>query len=284
MRENDVFAVMAEMAAKCEPGAVATVIRADRSAPRHPGSKMVLRADGSTVGSVGGGVVEARAVKAAAMTARDGECRTLDFDLDGKDGVCGGGVSIFIEPISVGTPLLIIGGGHVGRAMVELGRDLPFRFTVVDDREELSPPAGVDFIPAAARQWPEVLQPTARTAVLLANRSHALDGEALRALFAAEDRVAERCAWIGIIGSSGKARHLRELFAADPDLLERFDRVAVPAGLAIAAETPHEIALSVLAEVLAVCRGADFVPGAAGESAGLWLQRQRKSGGGKEVS
>lgn len=282
MIENQVYALLAEMSRNGEPGALATVIRAERSAPRHPGSKMVIRADGATVGSVGGGAVEAKVRAAAREIIAGGGCRTLEFDLDGKDGVCGGGVSVFVEPVGTGTRLVIIGGGHVGGAVVELAAGLPFLITIVDDREDVAPPQGAELVTAEPGAWADALSLDSRTAVLLANRSHDLDGVALQAVFAAEERCGCRCAWIGVIGSSGKARQLRRLFADDPGRLERFENVAVPAGLAIGAETPVEIALSVLAEIMTAVRGAGFSAGEDGAPAAVLLQRRRPRRGPKE--
>ncbi len=271
-----VYEVLAQMVRSGEPGALVTIIRADRSSPRHQGSKMVVRADGTAVGSVGGGRVEALATAAALETIGGGGCRTMDFDLKGKDGVCGGDITVFIEPLQTAIPFLLLGGGHVGKAMAETGSRLPLLFTVFDDRPEWAdPPAGMRAVAAPMSEWADRLEPTPETMVLVCTRSHELDAVALEALFAAEARRGVRCGWVGVIGSSGKARNLAKRFAADPDLSARFAEVIVPTGLAIGAETPHEIALSVLAEALAYIRGAAWLDDGDGKPRGVLFQRCR---------
>ncbi len=279
---EEIYAVLAAMVRDGECGCVATVIRAERSVPRHLGSKMIVRADGGTVGSVGGGGLEAEVVVAAAAVAAEGVCRRLDFDLTGRDGVCGGSVEVFLEPVSVGAPFVLFGAGHVGRALLAMGRGLPFRFTVIDDRPEfLSDLGPVATVRAEPGEWSTALQPTPRTFVLLANRNHELDGQALEALFAAEERCGVRCAWIGVIGSRGKARALRARFADRPERAARLEQVAIPAGAALGSETPHEIALSVFAEALPVARGVPLRPDDAGRPEAVWLQRRRPRDGGE---
>jgi xanthine dehydrogenase accessory factor len=264
------------MVARGEAGALATVIRTDRSVPRHPGSKMVLRADGSVTGSVGGGVVEARVLEAARETARDGQCRRLLLELDGAAGVCGGETEIFIEPVTVNTPCWVIGAGHVGRALVELGRSLPLQFTVVDDRAEfltdLEPAAT---LLAAPQELAERFTPTARTAVILASRHHELDGDYLEAVFAAEERTGQEAGYVGVIGSRRKARVLAQRFANSQARRARFIRVHSPVGLALGAETPPELALSILSELLAVLRGVAWVPAEDGTPLGVYSQAHR---------
>jgi xanthine dehydrogenase accessory factor len=271
-----IYALLAEMAARGEEGAVATVIRTARSVPRHAGSKMVLRADGSVTGSVGGGVVEARVLEAARETARDGQCRRLLLELNGEAGVCGGETEIFVEPVTVSAPCWVIGAGHVGRALVELGRSLPLHFTVVDDRAEFL----TDLGPAEPRlatpeELAEQLNPTARTVVILANRHHELDGAYLEAVFAAEARTGQEAAYVGVVGSRRKAQILAERFAGSSPQHARFARVRTPVGLALGAETPTELALSILGELLAVLRDVEWVQSEDGTPLGVFCQRHR---------
>jgi xanthine dehydrogenase accessory factor len=272
---GEIYALLADMAARGEEGALATVIRTAHSAPRHSGSKMIVRRDGSVTGSVGGGPVEVRVIEAAREVMNDGVCRRVVLDLRGEVGVCGGETEVFVEPISVATPFWVVGAGHVGRAVLELGARLPFRFTVVDDRADFL----ADLV--AARTicgGPEVVQqelvPTPRTAVLLVSHDHGLDGDYLEAAMAAEERHGSEVGYLGLMGSRTKAGVLARRFREAPQRQERFRRVRIPVGLAIGAETPAELALSILAEVLATLRGAPWLR--LGEEAqGLYLQRTR---------
>ena len=270
---REIYALLAEMALRGEAGAVATVIRTDRSAPRHEGSKLVLRADGSIVGSVGGGALEARVIEAARGAIADGRCRRLHFDLRGGLSVCGGEVEVFVEPLAAVASCWLFGAGHVGRALARLGRELPFAFTVVDDRPEfLADLAPARAVTAAPAEIAAHLQPTSRTLVVCATRGHELDAAYLAALFALEREAGIEVAWVGVIGSRTKAEHLRARFAAEPLTAQRWERVVTPVGLAIGAETPAELALSILAELLAVARGAPWLTDADGRRLGLYHQ------------
>ena len=253
---DDLYPLMADMIRRGEHAAVATVIRAERSVPRHVGSKMLVRTDGSVVGSVGGGGLEARCIALAAEVIASGECRRVNFDLTGTDGVCGGEVEVFLEPLLSRTPLVIVGMGHVGRALLDLSRHLPFRFLAVDDRPEFLEDLGaVETLNVGAADLAGHFKPTARTVVVLCTHSHEHDADTLAAVFRSEQAAGVACAFLGLVGSRTKAVHIARRFAADPLTAARFADVSVPVGLDIGAETPHEIAVSILAEILACLRG-----------------------------
>ncbi len=272
----DLYALLAEMAARGESGAVATVIRTARSTPRHEGSKLVVRADGSIAGSIGGGALEAAVIAAAREVMGDGRCRRLQYDLTGDLSACGGEIELFLEPVCQQAPLLVIGAGHVGRALALMARELPLLPTVVDDRpEQLAELAPLRTLAAGPAELAANWSPTPRALVLIASRHHELDGDYLEAVLEAELRAGCVVAYLGCVGSRAKARQLRRRLAGreDAGLIE--ERLAIPAGLAIGAETPAELALSILAEMAVVVRGAGWTPDAAGRPAGVWLQRRR---------
>ncbi len=276
---KDIYAFLARLVETGEVVALATVIRTDRSAPRHEGSKMIVRSDGSVVGSVGGGAVEAQVVEAAHQTIADARCRRLQFDLSGDLAACGGEVEVFVEPVGEATPCWILGAGHVGRALVCLGRDLPFHFTVVDDRADCVAAAcgesGAVGVVAPPAELAARLRPTPRTFVLCATRDHRLDAEYLEALFAAERAAAAEVAWTGLVGSRAKADELGRRFAKGEGFAQRWGRVATPVGLALGAETPAELALSILAEMVAVARKVSWVTDVDQRLIALPLQRSR---------
>ena len=276
---RELYALLAEMTARNEAGAVVTVVRTARSAPRHEGSKLVVRADGGIAGSVGGGEVEARTIEAALAAIGDGRCRRLHFDLRGELSACGGEVEIFVEPLQRRTPFHIVGYGHVGRAVAATGRALPFQFLIVDDRPApAGSPAPADG-PAPRTAGPDEFgagfTPTPRDLVLVATRHHALDAAYLEALLAAERRHGGECGWVGVMASRTKAAHLRAQLRERGYAPERLERLSMPVGLAVGAETPEELAVSILAEALAVVRGAAWLRGADGQAQGLWLQARR---------
>jgi xanthine dehydrogenase accessory factor len=133
-----------------QPAALATVIRARGSVPRHETSKMLVLADGRIVGTVGGGELENRTIEEAKQVMREGTARVITHSLvdpsRGDAGVCGGEVEVFIEPITPPVTLLIIGAGHVGKALAHLAHWMGYRVVVTDDRAEL---CTHEFIPDA---------------------------------------------------------------------------------------------------------------------------------------
>ncbi|MBK8165996.1 MAG: XdhC family protein [bacterium] len=277
--EGDVLLELAAMVREQRAGVLATVIGAERSTPRQPGAKMIIHADGHLTGSVGGGRAEAHVVAEAAQVAAGGACRTVSIDLDGDLGVCGGRMSVFLEPVLRAVPFVVIGCGHVGRALATVGRTLPFRFLLVDDRADMlvGLPAGgsLQAVACGPGELAGVLQGAAGGAVLVASRGHACDADYLEALLRAEAALSRPFAFIGLLGSRAKsARILAEL--ADRGIgAEALARVRAPVGLDLGDETPAEIALSVLAEALAVLRGRELLRDGDGRELGIRLRRRR---------
>src|SRR3989304_2495523 len=138
-----------------DPAALCTIIRERGSVPRHTGSKMLVYADGRFDGTIGGGEMESRVIRDALESIRSGEAKIMAYALvdpkDGDPGVCGGEGGIFVEPIKPSPTLLVIGGGHVGKALVHLGKWLGFRVALSDDRAEFCKP---EWAPAADQYLP----------------------------------------------------------------------------------------------------------------------------------
>jgi xanthine dehydrogenase accessory factor len=232
-----------------EPVVQATVVATARSAPRHAGATMLVRADGTALGSVGGGELERRVIAAARDALGDGRPQLLRFELidprRGDPGVCGGEVMVYVEPHQPPATVYVVGCGHVGRAVAELAHWLGFRVVATDDRADQAVPEllpGADLVIAgpitrALEQAPV----TSDTHVVLVNRNTSVDIDVLPvARHAGGDD--------GVIGSpaAGVSRLLAGRVPAD-----QLDRVRTPVGLDLGAETPREIALSILAEILA---------------------------------
>lgn len=278
--ESLLFERLAAMVASGRQGVLATVIKTRLSTPRGEGSKMIIHPDGSLTGSVGGGRAEAVVIAEAAKVQADGICRRVDLDLAGGLGVCGGQMEVFLEPVVRAVPFTVIGAGHVGRAMVELGSHLSFRFTLVDDRPEyLEPLAGIPglgTLQAGPDEIAAALTVDPRGAVLLASRTHELDAQYLEALLEAECDSNQRFGFLGVLGSRSKADRLRQkMEAVSEDFGRRMPLIQMPVGLDIGSETPSEIALSVLAEAVAVLRGISYLQDEQGRDWGLRLQRRR---------
>lgn len=275
---TSIYDVLARLAANGEQGVLATVIQASQSTPRHAGSKMIIHGDGRVTGSVGGGPVEAQVVATAVQVLADGQCQKLSMDLTGKLGVCGGSMEIFLEPIHRNVPFLIIGAGHVGRALVELGKSLSFHFTLVDDRPEYMSDLGDQPGLSTHQADPAALKDldiACQGAALVVSRSHQLDGDYLEQLMMMEQTQGREFKFFGMLGSRSKTAVLHKRFSQNPALAERMLRLQLPVGVSNGSETPAEIALSIFAEAMAVLRDVPQITDEQGHTSGLYLQRTR---------
>lgn len=281
MNKHGIYETLARMTADNEEGVLATVVRTHLSTPRHEGSKMVVHPDGSVTGSIGGGRSEARVIEEAMLVMEHRRCGMLELDLAGGLGVCGGNMEIFLEPVLRSAPFIIIGAGHVGRAMVEVGRALPFHFILIDDRPEFLEPwqddTSIQTILATPDNLKGQLPVTPGGALLLASRNHQLDTAYLAAVLQEEMDAGTSFPFVGVLGSRSKSMRIdRTICEMGESFKERMTRVQMPVGLDIGAETPAEIALSVFAEAQAVLRGVKPLCGDEGQIVGIPLHRNRK--------
>jgi xanthine dehydrogenase accessory factor len=251
---------LADLQAAGQPVALCTVVRAAGSVPRQPGAKMLVHPDGHIEGTIGGGAMEARVVAEALAALADGLTRTLEYSLAGDagrgdPGICGGNLEVFVEPIHPQPALLIIGAGHVGRAMAKFGNLLGYRIVVSDDRPELCThdiiPEADAFYPVPMADLPAKLAFNPQTYVVLTTRNAEVDILGLPAL------LDQPAGYIGVIGSRKRWAEARKKLEAAGTPAASLDRVRSPMGLEINAETPEEIALSILAEITMLRRGGD---------------------------
>ncbi len=239
--------------------ALCTVTASRGSTPRSAGSKMLVYPDGLVQGSVGGGELESRVREAALQALQDGEPRSLTHGTGGAgpgDLETGAGsMEVFVEPIFPPETIVVVGGGHVGKAVVQLAAWLGFRVVLSDDREayctQEKVPGAHEYLPLKLSTLPDRLAIHSRTYLVLTTRNVEIDVEGLPAL------LETNAAFIGIIGSKSR------WFAARSQLLEggvppeKVNRVVSPLGLELNAETPEEIAVSILAEIIMLRRGGD---------------------------
>jgi xanthine dehydrogenase accessory factor len=231
---------------------IATVVRKDGSGPREVGAKMAFSSAGKTAGSLGGGRVEKQVSEKAGEVMSSGLPLMLDFDLSGAsedlDAICGGNITVFLEPLGRARRLFIMGAGHVGKAVAGLARKVGFGVTLVDDREEFLTGHTVGDSIDTCVAGPEVLGEGLRidesAFVLICTRGHSLDRDWLRAVAGIRPR------YIGMLGSKHKAKRILEELAAEGVPGDVLGRVHVPVGLAIRAATPEEIAVSIVAELI----------------------------------
>lgn len=251
---TSIFLALAEIEKNNQTAALCTVTKSEGSTPRHVGSKMLVYPNGSFVGTVGGGELENRVIQAALEAMRAGETQTLFYTMAdpsrGDPGVCGGQVEVFVEPILPAPTLVVIGAGHVGKAVAHLAKWLGFRVAVSDDRAEFcnpeATPGADEYHPVEMGKLTESLSVTNRTYVVVTSRGSGVDANGLPSLLESE------AAYIGVIGSKRRwattVKALKEKGVSD----ELIAKVHSPMGLELQAETPEEIAVSIMAEVLMV--------------------------------
>ena len=249
---QSIYQALVELEHKNKAAALCTVISSQGSTPRHSTSKMLVYEDGSTLGTVGGGILENRIFEAAKEALMDGKSRLLEYTMADPDrgdpGVCGGTLEVFVEPILPAPTLVVIGGGHVGKALAHLAKWLNFHVAVSDDRPEFcTPEANPDadiFYECKLEELPDKLNIDKRTYLVLTTRGAVVDTPGLPPLLKSD------AAYIGVIGSKRRweltVKQLKKLGVSK----KQIDRVHSPIGLELQVETPEEIAVSIMAEIL----------------------------------
>jgi xanthine dehydrogenase accessory factor len=254
-----IYKAITELEEKNEAAALCTVVRSHGSTPRHATSKMLVYPDGRILGTVGGGEMEDRVINAAIQSLQDGAPRLLEYSMSdpqrGDPGVCGGQVEIFVEPMMPKPVLVVVGSGHVGQAVAHLAKWLGFRVAVNDDRPEFCNPEAVpdgdEFYPIPMAELPNHLKITPWTYLVLTTRGVAIDVPGLPAL------LETPAAYIGVIGSLRRWATSRKKLLETGYPEEKLGRVRSPIGLELNAETPEEIAVSIMAEIIMLRRGGD---------------------------
>lgn len=247
-----VFGELSRLEVENRAGAFCVVIRTHGSTPRHSGSKMVVYPDGTITGTVGGGELENRVIAEARKAIQDGKPRILEYNMvdpqRGDVGVCGGQVEVYVEPIQPKPTLVIIGSGHVGKAVAHLAHWLGFRVAVNDDRPDFCTPAAVpdgdEFYACPLADLPGRLAITPWTYLVLTTRGMEVDISGLPAL------LETPAAYLGVIGSRRRWAETRKQLLETGITEEKLSAVHTPIGLDIHAETPEEIAVSILAEII----------------------------------
>jgi xanthine dehydrogenase accessory factor len=245
-----------------QPGILCTIVSTQGSTPRREGSKMLVYKDGETSGTIGGGEMENRVIGEALEALSEGKPRLIRYSMvdpsRGDPGVCGGQLQIYIEPILPMKTIVIIGGGHVGREVAHLGKWLGFRVVVCDDRPDVATPESVpdadqyysDPITAIQRD----IEITSWTYFVLTTRSVDVDVSILPAILEKES------GYIGVIGSRRRWATTRTKLLEIGSPKEKIDSIHSPIGINLNAETPEEIAISIIAEILMLIKHGDCMP------------------------
>jgi len=255
---EDIFRAVVAALEQGQDAALVTIVRTSGSTPQRVGAKMLVYPDGRTLGTIGGGCYESDAAgkaREALATRRTQLVRyELSDDVAGESGlICGGQMEVYIEPLEPAAHLYIVGAGHVSGELSRFAAHTGFRVHVLDDRERFAnrdrfPDASeilVETIPdALARiEWPS------NSFVVVVTRGHRHDLDALRAV------AGRRFRYVGMIGSRAKVKRVFDELTATGCPAEWLQQVHAPIGLDIGAVTPAEIAVSILAELVAVKNG-----------------------------
>src|ERR1700676_42451 len=240
--------------------ALATIVQVNGSIPSYESAKMLVREDGSMVGTIGGGCVEAEVWNAAREVIETEKPRHLTFSL-GQDAaydnglICGGQLNIFVEPVVPQPRAYIFGGGHVSKSISKVANLSGFSTVIIDDREafanrERFPEADETYADEYESVFPK-LPVTSSSYLIIVTRGHRDDMRVLRWAVTTEAR------YIAMIGSKRKTISVVKELEKEGFAREMFSKVFAPMGLEIGAETPEEIAISVVAEMIALRRAPD---------------------------
>ncbi len=254
----DLFEEIVSLRRQGRRAALATIVHVNGSIPSFESSRMLVRDDGSIAGTVGGGCVEADVWAAAKEVIRAERARKLTFHLNNDPSydtglICGGTLEIFVEPILPAPRLYIFGGGHVSLSLSRAAHDAGFEIVVVDDRESF---ANTERFPMAAEiftsfeQAFEKIEPNPSSYLVIVTRGHKDDMRVLK--WAAETRAR----YVGMIGSKRKVLAVYRALENEGIPAESLAKVHAPVGLDIGAQTPEEIAVSIVAELIAIRRDA----------------------------
>ena len=256
----DLFEEIVRMRRAGLRGALATIVHTNGSIPSYESSRMLVREDGSIVGTVGGGCVEADVWAAAKEVLAKETPRKMVFHLNNEatydNGlICGGTLEIFVEPILPQPIAYIFGGGHISLALARSAHAAGFTIVVIDDREQF---ANKDRFPMAQEFYTGYedafaqIQPNASSYLVIVTRGHRDDMRVL----AWAARTSAR--YVGMIGSKRKVLSVYQALEKEGYSREEFSGVYAPMGLDIGALSPEEIAISITAELVAVRRSSQL--------------------------
>ena len=249
-----IYQTLADLEAKGQPVVLCTIVESKGSTPRHEGSKMLVYPDGHIEGTVGGGEIENRVISEALDALQKRQTRVLHYQLvdpkNGDPGICGGQVEVYMEPILPKMTIIVVGAGHVGRQVIYLAKWLGYRAIVSDDRAEFCTseymPGADDFIVCPMAEIPSKVTITPYTYFVITTRGSDVDIAGLPNILDAHP------AYIGVIGSKRRWENTQKEINQKKDYSQALAKVHSPAGIELQAETPEEIAVSILAEIMMI--------------------------------
>ena len=252
---KDVYEVLTQLRRQGERAVLATVVDTRGSAPRKEGAKMVVQTDGRIVGTIGGGSLEHQVIRAALEVLNGKGAHLAHFELTNEDAsregmMCGGRVAVFLEPIAPLPVLYLFGAGHISQSLARLAKMVDFHVVVIDDRSEFAnaerfPEADETIAGDFATVMPQ-LQVNGSAYIAIVTRGHQQDAQVL------EWAARTEAGYVGMIASRKKIRTIFTQLQTQGVTEAQLARVHTPIGLPIGAETPEEIAVSIVAELIQV--------------------------------
>lgn len=230
--------------------ALCTIISSSGSTPRKSGTKMIVYANKSIFGTIGGGALEHRVIDEAIKILQQGIGQTIDFNLhDDLSMSCGGTAQVFIEPIETPNKLYIFGGGHIGKFLASMAIQLNFSVTVIDERAAIfdNYDCNIKQLNLTPQEAFKQINFNSSSYFCIATHTHALDKE-----------IVAHCAkqafkYLGMIGSKSKIAKIKaDILANDQVTEEQTEKINWPMGIKMACQTPQEIAVSILAKLIDV--------------------------------
>src|SRR5690349_17543050 len=255
---QEVFAAVTDALDRGEPAALVTIVSTTGSTPQRVGAKMLVFADGRMVGTIGGGCYENDAFWKAREAITNRRPLLLHYELDDDFAqetglICGGQMSVYIEPIEPSPELYVVGAGHVGYHLATMAQEVGFQVHVVDDREKFASrerfPNAAEVVTEDIPAWLERTKLPPYAYVVVVTRGHNNDLDAVRALATRELR------YMGLIGSRAKVARITDQLLSEGMAPDALKQLHAPIGLDIGAVTPQEIAVSILSELIAVKHG-----------------------------
>jgi len=266
---QEVFSALNEALQRGEEVALVTIVASTGSTPQRVGAKMLVYADGRTVGTIGGGCYENEAFWKAREAIKSRKPLNMSFELNDDFAqetglVCGGQMDVFIEPVEASPELFVFGAGHVGHFVGKMAHEVGFRVHVIDDREKFANTErfgpGIDVIVDDIPTWLDKHSLPALAYAVVVTRGHRHDLETMRGLLRTPLR------YLGLIGSKAKVKRIFDMLREEGVTPDTLRPVHAPIGLDIGAITPQEIAVSIVAELIAVKHGKTSEPSVAAMS------------------
>jgi xanthine dehydrogenase accessory factor len=246
---DNIYKVISELERENIRAAICIIVDFKGSTPRKTGAKMIVFSDGKIIGSVGGGSVEKQVIIDAQEVIRQNvPLKKTYFNSSDLPDNCTGTIEVYIEPAAGAQNLFIFGAGHIGKAISDFASNLDFNITIFDNREEIFKNYDLKKINPVCGEYSKTIETAhfdENTNIIIASAEHSSDEEILA-------KVGKKPhAYIGMIGSKRKVENIRKKFTENSILTsEQLNSVDMPAGVKINAQTPEEIAISVIAKLI----------------------------------